>query len=77
MEIKWPNVVAFGLLILAAGLAVRHGPNVGVALTAIGDIGPGHTPEEKFIGFAVLGVILVCLVALVRLVLDNHKGDDR
>lgn len=78
MEIKWSNVVVFGLAIFGIVLLVRDHEVVGVALGGIGQIGPGYTPEEKFHGFFVLGILAVAFVAVVRLVLDaNGRNKDR
>ncbi len=77
MEIKWPNVVALGLILLAGVLVFRSHHEIGIALTGIGQIGPGHTAQEKFHGFFVLGIICVAAVAIVRLVLDNHNRKDK
>lgn len=78
MEVKWSNVVAFALAIFAIVLLIRQHGAVGVALTGLGQIGPGHTPEEKFHGFFVLGILLVALIAIVRLVLDaNGRNKDK
>ena len=78
MEMRWPNVVAFALAIFGIVLLVREHGAVGVAIAGVGRIGPGHSPEEKFHGFFVLGILLVTLVAIVRLVLDpNGRNKDR
>ena len=74
MEIKWPNVVAFGLVILSVFLAVRNRGELSVAVGAITKVGPGHTPEEQVLGFCVLGVLCAAGVAIVRLVIT---GNDR
>lgn len=78
MEVKWTNVVVFAFAIFAVVLLVREHGAVGAALAGLGQIGPGHTPAEKFHGFFVLGILLVALVAIVRLVLDsNGRNKDR
>ncbi len=78
MEMKWPNVVAFGLAIFGTVLLVKDHEAVGVALGGVGQIGPGYTPAEKFHGFFVLGILAVAFVAIVRLVLDaNERNKDR
>jgi hypothetical protein len=78
MEMKWSNVVVFALVVFGSVLLVREHNAVGVALSGLGQIGPGHTPAEKFHGFFVLGILLVTLVAIVRLVLDaNGRNKDR
>ncbi len=77
MEIKWPNVVALGLVVLSVVLAVRNHRELGAAIGSITKIGLGHTPEDKTLGLCVLGVILVSLVAVVRLVLQGNERKDR
>ena len=76
MEIKWPNVVAMGLAILAVVLAVRHQPAIHATLATVGDIGPGFSPEEQTRGLVVLGVILVSGVAIVRLLIEANRRND-
>ena len=73
MGIKWSNVVAFALFLLAAVLAIAHQGEIGAALNTIGRIGPGHSVEEQTIGLGVLGVCLAALVAVVRLICDHDR----
>lgn len=74
MEIKWPNVVTFVLVTAGVVLAVWQRNTLGIAVAGLGHIGPGHTPEEKFHGFLVLGILAVVFVAVVRLVLNSQEG---
>ena len=76
MELKWPNVFAFGLTIGAVVLAVRNRREVSAALASIGHIGPGFSPEEQTLGLCVLGVLCVAGVAIVRLVIHGNRRDD-
>ncbi len=75
MQMKWSNVVAFGFVILALVLLVTHLQEITAALDAIGQIGPGHTLEEKTLGLGVLGVCLVALVAAVRIICHRERKD--
>ena len=75
MEIKWPNVVAFALAILGVVLMVRHRYELGATLASLGPIGTGPTPADRTLGFCVLGVLLVALVAVVRLVCSSNRKD--
>ncbi len=77
MEIKWPNVLALGLVVMSVVLAVRNHRELAAAIGSIAEIGPGHTAEEKTLGLCVLGVILVSLVAVVRLVLQGNERKDK
>lgn len=76
MEVKWPNVVAFGFAIIAVILAVRHRDELSVALGGLGHMGPASTPDEQFYGFLVLGLLLITLVVIVRLIV-SAGGKDR
>ena len=75
MEIKWSNVVAFGLFVLALFLVLTHLNEISAATNAIRHIGPGHTLEDKTLGLGVLGVCLVALVAIVRILCERGKND--
>ena len=75
MEIKWPNVVAFALAILATVLAVRNRDALGATLHAVTHIGAEHSPEDRTLAFCILGVLLVTLVAVVKLVCQNNRRD--
>ncbi len=71
--IKWNNVAALGFAILAVILLVRHGPTIGLALGSMKAIGPGSSPEDRTLGLITLGLVGVCLVAIVRLVIRNDR----
>ncbi len=77
MQLKWPNLFGFALALFAAVLAVRFHREVSITVGSISAIGPGHTLEEKTLGLAVLGLILVVLVAVVRIVCRNNGKDDQ
>lgn len=73
--IKWSNVAAFALVVLALALVLSHLPEIKAVLDSVGHIGPGHTLEEKTLGLGVLGVCLVALVAAVRIICNRERKD--
>lgn len=77
MEIKWPNVVAFALVIGSVVLAVKNHQELGNAIGSIGQIGPGHSAEDKTLGLCVLGILCVAGVAIIRLVIAGNKRSDK
>jgi len=76
MEIKWNNVIAFGMALAALAIVMTHGQEMAAFLHAMKDVGPGHTPEEQVVGLIACGLIFVFVVALVR-ILTNDRGGDR
>lgn len=71
--IKWSNVAAFALLVLALTLLLWHLPQIKAVIDTIGHIGPGHALEKKTLGLGVLGICLVALVAAVRIICDRGR----
>ncbi len=71
--IKWNNILALALAILVVVLLIRHGPALAVALASMQAIGPGNSAEDKTLGLITLGIVGVCLVAIVRLVVRNDR----
>ncbi len=76
MQIKWSNVVALGLVILAVVLAMSNATSVSAVLSSIRNIGPRHSVEDKTLGLCVLGVLCVTGVAIVRLITTNWERKD-
>jgi hypothetical protein len=71
MRVHWENIFALVLLIFVIVLAVRFGKPVGHAMTSMGDIGPGHTTDEKTVGLIALGFLCALIVAIVRILTRN------
>ena len=71
--IKWNNLAALGFGILAVILLLQHRPAMGLALASMKAIGPGGSTEDRTLGLITLGLVGVCLVALVRLLTSNNR----
>jgi hypothetical protein len=73
MKIKLNNIVA---AVLALGVFIfflRHRHEAITALSAAERIGPGNSPQDMTLGLIVIGVCGVALVAIVRLLTQNHR----
>ena len=75
MKVRWNNVVAFALLILATVLLARNHGEISRLFSDM-STGRGHAPEQQgIVTFAVFGVILVAIVAIVKILV--HKNQDK
>lgn len=72
MEIRWNNIIALILLIIALVLAVKFLPAMMAFLGSMKDIGPGHTADEKTIGLMAFGLVAILLVAIVKVLTTRH-----
>ena len=70
--IKWNNIAVLVFALVVVILLLGHGPRIGLALASMKAIGPGGSTEDKTLGLITLGLVGVCLVAIVRL-LTNHN----
>ena len=75
MEIKWANVVAFGLAIFGLVLGVTLHRQIGGFLGTMTAIGPGHAPEEQTIGLIAFGLVAISLLGLIKIVLHANRED--
>ncbi len=73
MEIKWPNVVTFGLLILFVIWTIRSQDAVFSFLSRMGRMGPEHPTDERFWGLMVFSLLVIAMVALVRIFVDQRS----
>lgn len=74
MQIKWRNVFALALLVTAIVVAIKSARQIAAALSALGEIGPGHSPEDKMVGLIVLGLLGAIIVALARILSRNDAS---
>ncbi len=72
MEIKWSNLVFFALLVFTIAWAIRARDSIFVFLSQMGNMGPEHPTDDRFWGLMVFSLLVIAMVALVRIVVDNH-----
>ena len=72
MRIRWTNVIVFILATTACVLFVRHRQAVLSTLDSIFRLGPSYPEEDKFVGVIALGILGACLVALVKIIVNNR-----
>ena len=67
MKINWPNVVALLLAVTLTVVLIRNRKELAALLGTVTAIGPGHSTDEMTLGLITLGIIGVCLVAIVKI----------
>lgn len=73
MRIRWDNVVIFALLLFATILLGSNSCAIGQMLSDM-RTGKHQSPEQQNVfTFAVFGVILVSLVAIVRILVNKNQ----
>ena len=73
MEIRWNNVVAAALLLIAVLVFVNHPGAIGSFLTGMTSI--GRSPDDTIRGLLAAGFCGVVLVAVVKLLTHNERKD--
>lgn len=76
MEIRWANIFALILLVIAGVLLIKNANEISGFLMAMKDIGPGHTTEEKTIGLVAFALVGVLIIAMVK-ILAQHSSDGK
>ena len=77
MNIKWNNLIAAILGMVAVIFALRHKDSCQSALDSIDRMGPSNSMDDRFVGFMVLGLIGVVIVAIVKILTHSRPGDRR
>ena len=67
MRIHWDRIVASILLLTAFVLGMRYRHAISGFLGNMERIGPGHSADEQTLGLIALGLIGVCIVAVVKI----------
>ena len=75
MEIKWENIVWFGLIIFTFVLVIRMHEQIFAFLASMGQMGPQHTTDEKIWGLIAFGLVALILAGLIKILIHNqdHK----
>lgn len=74
MEIKWPNVVAFALAIVAFFMAVSRQEEIATFLGSTQHLGSSPSITDRMHGLMAFGLMLVALLGVLRIVLNSQNG---
>jgi len=73
MQVRWAGVITLLLGISILVLLLRYGSDIRLFLSTMTDIGPGHSPEDKTVGFIAFGLALVGVLALVKILTHDRR----
>ena len=72
MRINGNNLIALILAIFGLVLLTKNLEPIRAFLGSMNDIGPGHTADEKTAGLIALGLVGICIVAVVKILTQNR-----
>jgi hypothetical protein len=75
MKIRWNNILVAVLTAFILIITLRHGASCRAALASLQSLVPNHDVDDRFVGFIVLGILAVTLVAIVKLVTQSRRQD--
>jgi hypothetical protein len=71
MQVRWANVIAFGLFVIALVLIFCNWRAIAAFLGTMKSIGPGHSPEEMTLGLVAFGLTGILVLAAIRILHNN------
>ena len=66
-------MICFALTIFALIMVIRMHDEMGAFLGCMGDVGPGHTTEEKMFGLMAFGLVGVIIVGVVKILAGRDR----
>jgi hypothetical protein len=75
MNLRWNNIITAALAAIVLTFALRHCDSCRAALATVESLAPRGGADDRFVGFMVLGVLAVALVAIVKLLTQNRRQD--
>jgi len=73
VQIRWSGVITLLLAIFVLVVLLRYGADIRAFLSSMTDIGPGHRPEDKTLGFIAFSMVLIGIVALVKILTHDRR----
>ncbi len=71
MEMKWPSVAFFALLVFTFAWAVRAQDSIHSFLSRMGSLGPDHPTDDRIWGLMVFGLLVTTLVGVLRVFINK------
>ena len=75
MEIKWNNVVVIALLVFALSVIFAAPERLRAFFGAMGNVSPGHSPEEQVMGLMSFGLVLASILA-IAIIVSRGRGKE-
>lgn len=75
MQIRWNNVIAAALVLIAVVIFLRNPGAIGAFIGSMQAVGPGHSSDEVTRGLLAVGFVGVLIVAVVKLTTQSRSKD--
>lgn len=75
MEIKWPNVAFFALLIFTVVWAVREQNAIVSFLSNLGRMGPERPTDERLYSLMVFSLLTLVVISILKVLVHNRNSE--
>ncbi len=75
MSVKWHNVFALFLVVTGLIVLVNAPDAIGAFLGSMHRAGPGHSPDEQFMGLLAFGLILLLITAVTKIIIEANRKE--
>jgi hypothetical protein len=73
MRIRWQSIFALMLIVVFVIAVSTQKTAIGQFLGSIGNLSPGHSPEEQVLGLIALMIVMVGFIVAVRSLSRNRN----
>lgn len=73
MSLRWNNIILAALVAFILLAALRHADDCRSALATVQTLAPNGGADDRFVGFMLLGLLAVALVAIVKLLTQSRR----
>ncbi len=75
MTVKWHNVAALALIVAGLVVLIKTPRAMAAFLGIMRHAGPGHTPDEQFMGLLAFGLILLVITAVTKIIVEANRKE--
>ena len=71
MEIKWTNLACMVFFVVALIMVIQMHEQMAAFIGSMGNIGPGHSPDQQIMGLISLGIVSAILLGIITILKRN------
>lgn len=72
MNVKWNNFFALVFLIFLFVILLKGWNQIGLFLSGMGNIAPGHSTDQQVMGLLAFGLVMVLIAAIVKILTQRN-----